>query len=285
MSISALMLLVAAAGLHAGWNLLLKRVGGSYAYLWWALALSGIICLPVLAFYGPLPGKVWPYLIASAIVEAVYYATLASAYQKEDFSLVYPIARGAAPALLAIWAILFLKERPSLPGIIGIVVIVLGLMIVGSSKLLTLRGLGIHNLSGLGLAGAVAVIISIYSAIDGAAVKLADAVPYTVIVFLLTAIFVTPIILRKYRWAEIWKVGQAHWLESAAIGVLSLLAYMLVLIVYSFARVSYAGAVREMSIVLGALAGWLWLKEPFGLVRVVGALLIFAGILIIIVGG
>lgn len=70
-----------------------------------------------------------------------------------------------------------------------------------------------------------------------------------------------------------------------AIGVLMLVAYMLVLVVYGFSSVSYAGAIREISIVFGALAGWLWLKEKFGFVRVAGALVIFSGILIILIAG
>lgn len=284
MSISAIGLLLAAAVLHAGWNLLLKRAGGSYAHLWWALALSSLICLPVLFFYPVIPAKVWPFLIASSLVEAAYYATLASAYQQEDFSLVYPIARGTAPALLAVWAIVFLKENPTSGGFIGLAVLSSGLMITGSSKWLMQRT-QVGSYKGLVLAGLVAVIISIYSAIDGAAVKLVDAIPYTVIVFILTAVFVTPVILRQHGWKEIWSVGRQHWLQDAIIGILSLLAYMLVLVVYSFAPVSYAGAIREISIVLGALAGWVWLKEKFGFVRVIGALVIFTGILVIFFEG
>ena len=129
------------------------------------------------------------------------------------------------------------------------------------------------------------MIISIYSAIDGAAVKFVDAVPYSVLIFVLTAVFVTPVILWRVGWEALKQEGRAHWFQAGAIGVLSLLSYMLVLVVYSFAPVSYAGAIREVSIVLGALAGWLWLKELFGVIRVVGAAVIFAGILIILVGG
>ena len=284
MPITALGLLLLAAILHAGWNLLLKRAGGSYASMWWALALGAVICLPVLIFFPPLPGRIWPYLIASALVEAAYYATLASAYQQEDFSLVYPIARGTAPALLALWAILFLKETPSPAGGMGLAVLSLGLMLIGSSKWWSFRQ---HrgSLSGLGLAGLVAVLISIYSTIDGAAVRIVDAVPYTVMVFLLTAAFITPVILRMYGWPALRAEGYAHWQRSAAIGILSLLAYLLVLVVYSFAPVSYAGAIREVSILVGALAGWLWLKEEFGRVRVIGAAVIFAGIVMIFLKG
>ncbi len=285
MPISALALLILAALLHAGWNLLLKNTDRKFIVLWWGLLLGSILSLPLLILHWPLPGRIWPYAIASALFETIYDGILASAYQKEDFSLVYPIARGGAPALLALWSILFLKETPTTAGKVGLVVLTVGLMIVGSSKWWSAQKKGIGSAAGLGLACLVAVTISIYSVIDGAAVKLADAVPYTVLVFALNAAFGLPVILKLFGWKSVKAEGRSHWLQAAAIGCLSLLAYMLVLVVYSYAPVSYAGAIREISIVFGALAGWLWLKESFGRVRAVGALVIFIGILTILVSG
>ncbi len=325
MPLSALALLVLAALLHAAWNLLLKNAGQKYIVLWWGLALSSIISLPILLLQLPIPARIWPFAILSALLEALYDGVLAAAYQKDDFSLVYPIARGGAPALLALWAILFLKETPSLAGKIGLAVLTLGLMVVGSSKWWSLRrqkvgwvgdpplsaagresplsnpplfasgpaartaagraGIASPGLAGLGLACLVALIISFYSVVDGAAVRLYDAASYTVLVFVLTAIFGLPVLLRLYGWPAIRATGRFHWRQAAAIGLLSLLAYMLVLIAYSFAPVSYGGAIREISIVFGALAAWLWLKEDFGLLRLAGSLVIFAGLLMIVLAG
>jgi drug/metabolite transporter (DMT)-like permease len=76
-------------------------------------------------------------------------------------------------------------------------------------------------------------------------------------------------------------VWRSHWPRISLIGLLSLAAYTLVLGVYTFAPVSYAGAVREVSIVFAAFAGWRWLGEGFGALRAGGALAIFAGILLI----
>jgi drug/metabolite transporter (DMT)-like permease len=285
MPISALGLLIIAAMLHAGWNLLLKNTDHKYVVLWWGMAIGSVLCLPILLLRLPLPSRIWPYALASALFEAIYDGTLAAAYQKEDFSLVYPIARGGAPALLALWAIIFLKETPSATGKVGLAVLTGGLMIVGSSKWWSVRKKGIGSATGFGLACLVALTISIYSVIDGAAVKLADAAAYTVLVFVLTAIFAIPVIFKLYGWGAIKTEGRSHWLRAAAIGCLSLLAYMLVLYTYTFAPVSYGGAIREISIVFGALAGWLWLKESFGFVRAIGAAVIFAGILTILLGG
>lgn len=285
MPISALALLILAAILHASWNLRLKNTDHKYIVLWWGMSIGSILCLPILILNLPVPARIWPYTLASGLFEAIYDGTLAAAYQKEDFSLVYPIARGGAPALLALWAILFLKETPSPMGKIGLVMLTGGLMIVGSSKWWSARKNGIGSAVGVGLACLVALTISIYSVIDGAAVKLTDAASYTVLVFVLTAIFAIPVIFKLYGWQAVKAEGRTHWLRAAAIGCLSLISYMLVLITYTFAPVSYAGAIREISIVFGALAGWLWLKESFGLVRAIGAVVIFAGILIIMVGG
>ncbi len=285
MPISALGLLLAAAVLHAGWNLVLKQAGQKFIALWLGSVIVSIACLPVLAFYPGFPARIWPYALGSALFEAAYDGTLAAAYQKEDFSVVYPIARGAAPGLLAVWSVLFLQETPTLLGKAGLAVLVLGLMTIGASKWWEVRRQGLGNLAGVGLAALVALFISLYSVIDGAAVKLVDAVPYTVLIFALTSLFATPAVYRLFGRQAVAQEVRCHWRRALLIGALSLGSYMLVLVVYSFAPVSYAGAIREVSIVFGALAGWLWLKEGFGPARVIGSAAIFAGILAIVIGG
>jgi drug/metabolite transporter (DMT)-like permease len=285
MPILPLGLLVLSAFLHTGWNLLLKNTDKKYIIIWWALVLGSILGLPILILHWPIPARIWPYAVGSALIETIYDATLAAAYNKEDFSLVYPIARGGAPALLGLWAILFLNERPSLSGIIGLLNLTGGLMVVGSSKWWSAGKKGAAGAAGIGLACLVALMISIYSAVDGAAVRLMDAASYTVLVFILNAIFVIPVITRLYGWRAVLEVGRKQWKQVTAIGFLDIGSYMLVLIAFTLASVAYAGAIREISIVLGALAGWLWLKESFGRVRLVGSIIIFVGILTILVAG
>ena len=271
--------------LHAGWNLILKKADKKYIMIWWALVLGSLLGLPVLILHWPIPARIWPFAVGSALIETVYDATLSAAYNKEDFSLVYPIARGGAPALLGLWAILFLRERPSLAGIMGLLILTIGLMIVGSSKWWSEREKGIGSAAGIGLACLVALMISFYSVIDGGAVRLMDAASYTVLVFILNTIFVIPVITKMYGWPAVLEVGRQQWRQVIGIGFLDIGSYMLVLIAFSLASVAYAGAIREISIVFGALAGWVWLKESFGRMRVIGAVIIFAGILTILVAG
>jgi drug/metabolite transporter (DMT)-like permease len=228
---------------------------------------------------------VWPYALASGVVEAAYFLLLIRAYERGDFSLVYPVARGAAPALLALWGVILLGERPRPAGIMGLAFLLLGLVVVGGGRLWN-RGAG-AGVGGGGVATAlgVALCISVYSAIDGAAVRLAPAPSYLALIMVLTAAFAAPFVFARCGLRDAVACWRAQAPRIILVGVLSPVAYLLVLRAYAISGVAYAGALREVSIVLAALAGWLLLKEPFGAVRVAGSCLIFAGILVIAVAG
>jgi len=285
MPLIALALVLIAAALHAGWNLLVKRAKEKQIFTWWALVV-GTICFAPLLVLDPLPiTRIWLYVVCSALVEGLYYITLTRAYEKGDFSLIYPMARGTAPALLAIWAVLFLDERPHLAGFAGLALLILGLIVVGGNVWWSLRKTSALSASGVGLALGTALCISIYSAIDGAAVRLAPPLSYTVLIIGLSSVFITPLMVVQYGYHTVTAEWRANWPRIILVGILSLLSYMLVLYAYSVGRVSYAGAIREVSIVFAAIVGWRWLGENFGGMRTVGAILIFAGILVIAVAG
>ncbi len=285
MSPIALGLLITAAALHAGWNLLVKQAGEKQIFTWWAM-VAGVACFAPLLALSPLPlARIWPYAVVSALVEALYFVALTRAYKIGDFSLVYPLARGAAPALLAVWATLFLGERPRLAGVIGLVVLLGGLIVVGGGGWWARRAAGGPSARGIGTALGVACCISVYSAIDGAAVRLADPAPYTVLVIALSAVCTAPAVLARYGRAAVVAEWRANWGRIAAVGILTMISYMLVLRAYASTGVSYAGAIREISVVFAALVGWRWLGEGFGAARTIGAGVIFAGILIIAVAG
>jgi drug/metabolite transporter (DMT)-like permease len=285
MSLTALLLVILAAALHTAWNFMVKLVEEKHVFTWWALVVGMLLYFPLLAQGQPIPAHIWPYAIASAVVETAYFMVLIHAYDRGDFSQVYPIARGAAPALLAIWATLFLGESQGLTGLFGLAVLLSGLMIVGGGSWWTRRGSAPVSVGGVGAAFGVALCISIYSVIDGAAVRLMAPAPYTELVFALTAVCITPAVFARYGFRTVAAVWRAHWKGICGVGCLLLLTYMLVLQAYALARVSYVGALREVSVVFAALAGWRWLKEGFGAVRTIGAILIFLGMLVIALAG
>ena len=101
MPILALVMLFLSASMHALWNFLLKSAEEKYVAMGWQTILSGILALVVVVFYAGLPPRdMWLFAIISMLLEAIYFILLCIAYSDHDFSLIYPIARGAAPALL-----------------------------------------------------------------------------------------------------------------------------------------------------------------------------------------
>ncbi|HEY7126156.1 MAG TPA: DMT family transporter [Ktedonobacterales bacterium] len=285
MPLHALAILILAAALHACWNLLVKRAGEKQVFTWWAIIVGSFCFLPVVLFSPALPTRVYPYILASAIAEAAYFVALTLAYKYGDFSLVYPIARGAAPALLLIWTTIFLGERRTPQELIGVAILLLGLMVVGGGGWWAQRQGVKLSKAAIFSALLVALCISIYSVIDGAAVKFVPAAPYTTVVLGVTGLLTAPAVLVRYGRQAMVAEWRANWVRICIVGVLSLVTFVLVLFVYSFAPVGLAGAVREISVVFAALLGWWWLNEGFGLLRTIGAALIFAGILTIALAG
>jgi len=284
-SLIAIGLLLMAAVMHATWNLFVKRAKEKQVMIWLAL-ITGVFCFfPVVLVFPLHLASMWPFILPSAIMESIYYSVLIRAYEHGDFSLVYPMARGTAPALLAVWAALFLGERPTLFGSIGISLLVLGLVVVGGKVWWTLRKAAKFSTNALGMALGVALCISIYTTIDGAAVQHVNPLPYTVIVIALTAVIISPVVLLHYGKTAIIEEWRANWPRIALVGIFTLLAYILALKSYTIIRVSYAGAIREVSVVFAALLGWRLLDEELGAIRLVGSGLIFSGILVIALAG
>ncbi len=118
--------------------------------------------------------------------------------------------------------------------------------------------------SGTAAALTVACCISIYSVIDGAAVRIAPPIPYTVAVIGASALLMTHVVLTRYGRPAVVAEWRVNWPRIALVGILTLVTYALVLQAYVLGRVSYAGAVREISVVFAALVGWRWLGEGFG---------------------
>src|SRR5258708_25381430 len=233
MPLTAIGLLLVAAMMHTTWNLVVKRAREKQVFTWCSLTAGVIIFSPLLLTSAAVPISVWPFVVSSALVEAIYYITLRRAYENGDFSLVYPMARGAAPAFLVLWAALFLGESPRLYGLIGIALLVTGLVVVGGKTWWTLRKTSALKTSALALALGVAFCISIYTTIDGAAVRYVNPLPYTVLVIALAGAFVTPAVVLRYGNRAIINEWRTNWMRIVLVGIFTLLAYMLVLKVRS----------------------------------------------------
>lgn len=276
---------IIAAFFHTAWNFIIKKTGEKNLVAWWAIMAGSLLMLPFVWSNLAISAKIWPYILSSALAEAIYFLTLLRGYERADFSLIYPIGRGAAPALIACWSRAFLGEHLGALGIAGIVLILTGLIVIGTGHTFFKHRHTPVNMKGILFALTVAAMISVYSVIDAAAVRMVSPLPYFTLVLVLTGLFIAPVVLARhgYRAAlEKWRTNFPH---IVLVAILSSLAYVLVLKAYAMAPVSYVGAIREVSIVLAAVAGWRWLGEDFGVTRVFGAVLIFIGIFVIALGG
>jgi drug/metabolite transporter (DMT)-like permease len=284
MPILALALLLSSATLHALWNLILKQSQDKYLAMGWQVIISSIFSIFAIFFTGLPPRSMWLFALISMTLEAIYFGLLSFAYNDHDFSLIYPVARGAAPALVAIWTALFLREIPSTGGFIGIILVVCGLVIIGATSLLQ-NHTNKPQFRGIMIALSIALVISIYTLVDGFAVKNGPALQYGLSLFIMVPVLTTPLIVSHY--------GLNHMLESLRtqpgrlflVGILGVVAYMFALFAYSIAPVNYSEAIREVSVVMGAFAGWYFLGEKMGKIRILGAVVIFAGIVIIAIFG
>jgi drug/metabolite transporter (DMT)-like permease len=284
MPILAIALLLASAVLHALWNILLKQSTEKYVAMGWQVIIGGILSVAVLFFTGLPPRSMWIFALISMTLEAIYFVLLSLAYSNHDFSLVYPVARGAAPALVVLWSFLFLREIPSVGGFIGIATIICGLVVIGATSFFQPHE-GKPKFNGIAIALSIALVISMYTMIDGFAVKHGPVLPYGLSMFMLVPVLTTPIIVQHYgrdHFIEAWQKQPARLI---LVGILGVIAYLFALFAYSVAPVNYSEAIREVSVVLGAFAGWQFLGEKLGKIRVLGAAVIFAGILVIALFG
>jgi len=284
MPVLAIALLFLSASLHTLWNFLLKQSRQKIIASWWIVTIGAIMFMPGLLFIGMPPREIRLFALLSAGLEAAYMLTLSLAYKNSDFSLVYPMARGTAPAFLLLWSMLFLHEKLTGLGLVGLVLIISGLLLTGASSLIQNRK-NIPNIKGIAAALATAFFISVYTFVDGLVVKRSPALPYGLLMFTLIPVWSTPFVLRNYGWSQMlgeWKLQPGRFLVTGFLGVL---AYLIALYAYSISPISYSGAIREVSVVLGALVGWRFLGEKLGPVRMVGAIVIFAGIMTIALFG
>jgi drug/metabolite transporter (DMT)-like permease len=284
MPIAAIFLLLLSACMHAVWNLLLKRSEEKMPAMGWIVILGGVFSFFILLVVGSVPLAMWKFIIVSVLLEVIYFILLSSAYSDHDFSLVYPIARGAAPAFLMLWSVLFAEERLTDGGMLGVGLIVSGMMIIGAAGLIQSREGGVR-IKGILLALCVALLISLYTLVDGTAVKQTPPLSYALMIFMLIPIPTTIYNIRRYGWtrfASVWNGSRVTLICAAILGVAS---YLTALYAFTFAPLGYSGAIREVSVVIGAFLGWQFLNEEVGGTRVIGSLVIFVGILVIALYG
>ena len=265
MSAAALGLALAAAALHATWNVLLGGARDVLAATAVALSTSVVVAAPVAALTWDVEAAAVPFILASAALEVAYFFLLARAYQQHEVSVVYPVARGSAPVLVLVGG-LAIGDRPSLLAACGVVLVGLGVLAVRGG----VRG----DVHALGLAGSVAACIAAYTLVDSRGIDHASPLPYLVLVLAPVAAAALVATRGERLRAELRPAAVAS-------GLLGFAAYALALAALRLAPAAAVAAVRETSVVIAVALAAFVLREPVGRKRLAGAVLVVAGVLLL----
>lgn len=281
---SGVLVLVVAAGIHSAWNLLAKRGIDKQAFLWLAMLMTALLfAAPFVLLYTPVPARGWAIIALSGVLESAYMLLLGKAYQHGDLSLVYPIARGSGVIFITLLAVLLLGEQVPWLGALGILVIVCGMFIanLASLSMVAVRAPFASLRSGPSqLALLTGLSIAGYSLVDKVGLRYVPPLLYVYLIFAAGALFMMPYML-GWRGAAVRREWQANKWRIMLVAVMFITTYALVLSVMATAQVSFVASVREVSVIFAALMGTLLLREPFGQQKVLGATLIFVGIVCI----
>ena len=280
--IPILLVLAAACG-HAGWNVIAKRSGGGVSFVWLCAAAgvalyapAALVQLLLRSDHLSLAGL--GFMAGSGVLHAGYFSSLQRGYELGDLSLVYPVARGTGPLLSVVAAIVILGERATTLGLVGAGLIVAAIFSLtrGARHQGALRAVGLGAVTG--------AFTAAYTIWDAHAVT---ALHQPVIVYFCGAeatrlIVLAPLVNR--RRGEARKIWNADKRSVLAVGLLSPGAYILVLIALTLAPVIFVAPAREVSIVLGVLVGANVLGEGRAAQRLLAAIAVLAGITLLALG-
>jgi drug/metabolite transporter (DMT)-like permease len=270
----ALLLTLAAAVVHAGWNMLLAASDDSHSASAVAVLIGALLFAPAAVLTWRLTSAALPYVAVSATLEVLYLVLLSSGYSRAAMSFVYPIARGSGPVFVLAISGLALGVGISGPEVGGVLLVALGIVLVHG-----LRKSG--SVADLALALSVGACIAAYTLVDKHGITHGSPLSYLELVFALEAV--------AYVGGS-WRIRGGPALRAAltprtaVVGVGFFGSYLLVLAALRLASAPSVAAVRECSVVIATVALAVMGRERITLERFAGAAAVVAGIALISVG-
>ncbi len=281
------LMVLSSAVLHAYWNLLVKESGDktlfSFLYIWSAILVHTPVAV-LLSSGGRIPRIGWICIVTTGGVYCLYFLLLARSYELGDLSHSYPITRGLAPGLTVIWALIFLSERPSLTGWVGIVAVMASVQLfnpsLGRGTTLGKAVSGLRQSASL-TAVATGICTSAYMVVDKIGVNYVDPVLYIYLTFMVCGVLLSPFYLTYYGPAALRRAIAAEGRKALLVGFLCIFAYLLVLFALRLTQVSYIVSLRSTSILFAAILGFEVLGEQRTARRVLGVAAMVGGVAMI----
>ena len=258
-----IVLVAGSAVLHVAWNVRLKSAGDTLLAAAIGLLVGALVIVPVgtLAWWlegaHPLPAEGVALGLVSGLIEAVYFALLAGAYRRGDLSVVYPIARGTAPLILVAVGVGLLGERLGTAGWIGVACLLAGFLALQRPWLALRSALAERRRPGspgpIAFAVATGVAIAAYSTVDRVGTRLIDPLPYAALIWLSGSLILAIGVAAAGRTTG-WR-DPVVFRPAAVGGILTLVAYLLVLYALSVAPLTAVAPLRESATVVAAAWG------------------------------
>ena len=277
MPLTVFLAVILAAFLHAIWNAMVKKEDDKYISLT-AVVLGHVPISIIVIFFTPtISFQSIPYIFISAIFLSGYEWCLLSAYRLEDYTKVYPIARGTAPIFIVVLSLLLFNTIISKFELMGILVISFGVIILGFQNIKTFK-----NYSAVVYAISTGLFISCYSISDGYGGRLsASPLNYTAWLMILNAVIFS-ILLRIMNKPGVIKKVLSEGKKIFFIGgTLSYVVYGTIVWAFTQASVPTVAALRETSIIFALLIGTFFLKEKFTFLKTAAVLTIFFGVILL----
>lgn len=280
-TLSIILILVSAIS-HACVGAVMKRSSNKLVLRGVLGFTTAVIALPIALLLPFPPINIWLIMLLGVTIHFIYHLAQAAAFTKGDMSVVYPVMRGFAPALTAFFAFLILKEPLSLIEITGLIIVVIALVGFGlpqKSKMGDIvSGDGIK--AALGFALFSGLLTAIYTVIDTYGMRLAPhKFSFIAWFFVIEGIGITLIVSTLCR-TDLKQKILRDWRGGILAGLLGLVTYTTALYAFSIAPVAGMAALRETSVIFGALLATFWLKESFGLRRTILAIILAFGLIL-----
>ena len=269
---------LAAAVLHATWNAMAHGAPDRVAGLALFELAAGVIGLVAVLVMGLPPAGTWGFIIASALLHLAYLGGLLASYQLGQFSQMYPLARGTSLWVVAVVSIVVLHQQLAVVELAGVLLISAGLI-----ALVFIGRPGRRQLPALLAAFGTGLMIAAYTVVDGVAVHKMPVTTYMGWVFMLQG-FAVPLAVTCWRGPQTFRLPRGAIISGLAGGVVSMVAYGLVLWAQTRGTLAAIAALRETSIIFGAIIGALFFGERFGPRRALAAAVVVGGIILITTG-
>lgn len=291
MSLFTINLVLLSAVVHAGWNLIIRSHNLSTRMIRVPLLLTAIGAGPLFWLewsIGSLPGSVWMLLLAAGTFQSTYYWGLAMGYQSGDFTVVYPLVRALPVFFIAIFD-LARGHVPSTLAWLGLCCVTVGCLLIPHTSVRALRWQSYRSFTLVWVVIAALSTVG-YTAVDKVAAEWMVAGPVNAaryFVLELAFCLIPFALLLRFTGQPLGiRPLKSGWFWPLLAGLGTFFSYWLILWAYQSAtHASYVVAMRQLSIVLGAIAGAVLFQEPARGLRIPAAGLITAGIILIALGG